>query len=436
MAVIKTGAIFKTLRFGSVDSGNFGIYITGSAVYNAPERAVERVSVPGRNGALILDQGHFENVSVTYPAGTFAASQGEFSANLAEFRNAVLSQLGYQRLEDDYNTGEYRMANASAGFEAEPSKNGIAGEFELVFDCKPQRFLTAGESETTIAASGDAITNPTLFESEPLLVLDGYGKVAFNGYEMEVFDSGIGAVTIAENAQMNAGMLADEVPTWVFNYNTDAFKTGDTITVSGLKIMWMASVASGNYTMDWTSITPSGDTQYADYVRKLRTAYQQLYVNFVDFSLQVGTNATIQIAYSSTIGAYPRSGSPADGKSESWTGTATVTHDATAGTITVTFASTLNLAEFNADHAWYQFQIVTMDVTRIGGTSTKPTVSDPIYIDTEIGEAYTFRGGEQVSLNSSVSIGAELPRLAPGANTVTFDNTFDSVKIVPRWWQL
>ena len=41
--------------FGGVDSSDYGIYISGEAVYNAPQRAVEFVDVPGRNGAIAID---------------------------------------------------------------------------------------------------------------------------------------------------------------------------------------------------------------------------------------------------------------------------------------------------------------------------------------------------------------------------------------------
>jgi hypothetical protein len=33
-------AVFKSLTFDGINSLNYGIYITGEAVYNAPERAV------------------------------------------------------------------------------------------------------------------------------------------------------------------------------------------------------------------------------------------------------------------------------------------------------------------------------------------------------------------------------------------------------------
>ena len=69
---------WRHLIFGDVDSADYGIYISGDGVYNAPERAVEFVDVPGRNGAIALDQGRYNNIEITYPAGTFAKTQEEF----------------------------------------------------------------------------------------------------------------------------------------------------------------------------------------------------------------------------------------------------------------------------------------------------------------------------------------------------------------------
>ena len=75
---MQTGAIFNSLKFGGVDSADYGIYITGEAVYNAPVRAVEMVKVPGRNGAVAMDQGYWENIEVTYPAGVFGDAETNF----------------------------------------------------------------------------------------------------------------------------------------------------------------------------------------------------------------------------------------------------------------------------------------------------------------------------------------------------------------------
>ena len=160
-----TGAIFNSLSFGGVNSADYGIYITGEGVFNAPKRAVNMVEVPGRNGSIAIDQGHWENIEVTYPAGTFGMDEQEFRTALSNFRNAIASQVGYQRLTDTYHPDEYRMAIYTDGLEVEPTTYNKAGEFELKFNCKPQRWLTSGEIPVTIGewgatkdASGEIVT--------------------------------------------------------------------------------------------------------------------------------------------------------------------------------------------------------------------------------------------------------------------------------------
>jgi len=437
MAIIRTGSIFKTLRFGTVDSGDFGIYITGSAVYNAPERAVERVSVPGRNGALIIDQGHFENVPVTYPAGTFATSQSEFAANIGAFRNAVLSQLGYQRLEDDYNPDEYRMANASAGFDVEPAPGRVAGEFELVFDCKPQRFLTAGESETAITASGDAITNPTMFESEPLLVLDGYGKIDFNGYEMEVYNTEVGTVKISESVSNVGQQIVPAMGVTLhqeYGYNPGSFNPGDAIKISGLTFYGAISGVTG---VTLQSVSGSGYTGVTVDGGKSGVT-PAIVVSFPDIDFVAGTDDSVSYTFTAAVQLARSGGQPIFSYTipSGHPALFTITHDAANGVISIDWYFGSTNTNYYLGQGFGGTFTSMLGFDSIIGNSTYVTITDSVYIDTEIGEAYIIQGGEPVSVNNSVSIGAELPRLAPGANVVTFDNTFDSVKIRPRWWRL
>ena len=106
MAVTQTGAMYKSLTFDNQTSREYGVYITGEAVYNAPERAVEMISIPGRNGSFALDQGRFENIEVTYPAGIFAENESDFAQAVSDFRNFLCSKKGYCRLTDEYNPSE------------------------------------------------------------------------------------------------------------------------------------------------------------------------------------------------------------------------------------------------------------------------------------------------------------------------------------------
>lgn len=173
-------AIMKSFTFDGYKSSDYGIFISGDGVYNAPERDIEMVSIPGRNGALALDQGRFENIELTYPAGVFGTSQSDFSSKLSTFRNILCSRVSYVRLTDEYHPDEFRLALYRSGLEVEPVNYSNAGEFEIIFECKPQRFLTSGETTTTFNGNG-SITNPTQFESKPLLVVTGTGTLTVNG---------------------------------------------------------------------------------------------------------------------------------------------------------------------------------------------------------------------------------------------------------------
>lgn len=179
-------AIFKSLTFDGINSLDYGIYITGEAVYNAPERVVEMVSVPGRNGNIAIDQGRFENIEVTYPAGCFADSQADFADKVMKFRNALASRYTYKRLTDEYHPDEYRLGLYKSGLDVDAVRYGTAGQFDITFDCKPQRFLASGETAVTPSDGTHSLYNPTQFESKPLIVVTGAGILQIGDYALTI----------------------------------------------------------------------------------------------------------------------------------------------------------------------------------------------------------------------------------------------------------
>lgn len=185
--------LFRGFTFDGVNSLDYDIYITGAGVYNAPERAVEKVSVPGRNGDLTIDQGRFENIEVTYAeCGCAATMQEEFAEKVAAFRNALCSRVGYKRLTDDYNKDEYRMAMYVSGLEVEAIAQHRMGTFDIVFDAKPQRFLYTGETPRLLV-QGMTPKNPQT-ESGAIVSVesDGADKVTSLAAQIEPMQSGSG----------------------------------------------------------------------------------------------------------------------------------------------------------------------------------------------------------------------------------------------------
>lgn len=135
--------------YGGKSSKDFGVYISGSGTFNAPERDQSSVSVVGRNGDLTIDNGRYKNTVLTYPAFIY----DNFDANVSAFRNFLLKATSYKRLEDTYHPEEYRLAKYSDGFEADVVATLRGGEFNLLFDCCPQRFLKDGEKTLTFLIS-------------------------------------------------------------------------------------------------------------------------------------------------------------------------------------------------------------------------------------------------------------------------------------------
>lgn len=169
--------------FGNFDSRDFGVFTIREGVYNAPNRAYSVVSVPGRDGDLMIDQGRMENTDVKYPCLIYRA----FDSNLEGLRSALLSHHGYVRIVDSFHPDEYRLGVFMDELSVIPTTLGDGGTFDVVFNCKPQRFLISGET----AVTGTSIENPTLFPSKPLIRVTGYGTLTV----------GHDSVTIAQHSQ-------------------------------------------------------------------------------------------------------------------------------------------------------------------------------------------------------------------------------------------
>ena len=418
MAVATTGAIYKSLSFDGVESRNFGVYITGEAVYNAPQRDVEMISIPGRSGAFALDKGRFENIEVTYPAGIFADNEADFAQAVSDFRNYLCSRNGYCRLVDEYNPEEYRMAIYKSGLDVSPAQL-KAGEFNLVFDCKPQRYLMSGEAAIEIS-DGDTLLNPTLFESSPLLEIEGSGSVSFNGYSIDLGVPVIGNISLSYIRQTLLYTLRD----------VSALNAGDVITVSGLKMSIERKYDStaNPYSLSniqgagWSGCYVTGDIS-GSYNNKTL----QLITTFPDFSFNYGTAWSKAVTSTALVGINVSGG----GSREYTIGdTITISYNGDRSiTISVTSAD-----ESGAPQP--ARKTPSNNRPRITAYSTMEYDAGTIYCDCEIGEFYRIADGEVISMNHIGDLGSDLPKLASGVNTITYDNTITSLNVHPRWWKV
>lgn len=402
------GAIYKQLYFDSESSGSYGLYITGAAVFNAPERDAEFVTIPGRNGAFLLDHNRFENIEITYPAGCFGNTEGDFADNIAAIRAWLCSKRGYVRLDDDYNPNEYRLAVYKSGLEVSPALL-RAGEFDITFQAMPQRFLKSGETPQTMGAV-DTITNPTEFPSRPMLEVTGYGETDINGAPVVINSQPIGRTTCMASFNQTKNPVSSGQDFYL-NPDYSVLNTGDDVEIE----------ANGNITIPLEGTWRPGAAQnFVETGGLFETPYksgQSIIIPLKPFTFQLGTAATatatfVSIAqygyHSAAINVSLSLSVDTDGVLDFYV------------SATSTTPSALNTC--------------SLSVPGITGYSTKSALGSPVYVDLDIGEAWKEEGGAKVSVNNAVSLPTNLPELHPGTNAIEHDVTITDLKIVPRWW--
>lgn len=180
--------LLNNLTFDGVKTSDYDVYISGEGTFNAPARRGEFINVPGRNGDLFIDAGSYENIQVEYPAFIFSPYDGIFNEKLQELRAEFKAKRSYRRIEDTYHPDEFRLGLYKEGLEVEPHFLNRSGNFTLIFDCKPQRFLKSGEEPVTFTALGN-IENPTQYASLPLIKVTGYGIVTIGDYQMFITEA-------------------------------------------------------------------------------------------------------------------------------------------------------------------------------------------------------------------------------------------------------
>lgn len=178
------GLAYEYLTFNGKSSRDFEVWISGEGTFDAPERDVENISIPGRNGDLHIDNGRYKNMPITYPAFITSAFRHNFDA----FKAYMLAQHGYKRLEDSYNPEYFRLAEYKNAISPKMSTLNRAGSFDIVFDCDPRRFLNSGESVEEFTTSG-TINNPTLYDALPLMRVHGIGIISVGGTAIHVISN-------------------------------------------------------------------------------------------------------------------------------------------------------------------------------------------------------------------------------------------------------
>lgn len=422
MAIKPANSNYHTFTFNGVRAADYGIYVTDVNVFNSAARDVEYIQIPGRDGAFALDRGRFQNISVVYKCAMTQDTDEDFATAISEFRNAIASTKGYKRLEDDIHTDEYRMGVFSKGLEA-PTLNTKTATFDVEFNCQPQRFLKSGETAVSVA-SGDTITNPTLFDAHPLISADIDDAATLTiGDKTIAYTPSVFGKTLLANEYKNTSSKY-----FVRELSKVPLNAGDEIYIDAPFEITL-NVMFARYLRYTESHTTGGIELYSSAQSDLNS-FIGYYKNPNRITFEAGTASTKTMTISIVL--HYKTGPSSGEKTTTLSSTINIDYNGSTdnGKITVSIMATaVDIAD--------TFGILTnTSVPAVYVNSTASTFSGTIYVDLDIDEAYILENGEAVSLNNYVSLGGDPPVLKAGNNQITYNGSISDVRITPRWWEV
>lgn len=162
--------------FGGKSSLDYGIKISSPSTLSGAEREITVQQVPGRNGALLIDSGYYNNLDISYDTWIKVPSLTERAAWARRLKGWLLSQpAAYRELYDSYDGNYCRMACYSGGLEITTPTNRVVQQ-TLTFTSKPFAYLRDGLRLREIKNKAILI-NPHQFPARPYIKITGSGDI-------------------------------------------------------------------------------------------------------------------------------------------------------------------------------------------------------------------------------------------------------------------
>lgn len=212
-------------NFNGIDSRDMGVLIRFKHSYDAPERDVTEVEVPGRDGNLIFDNGRFKNIPLAYGmsiiAPTFSANAGNENLGLAyqtdRIKKWLISDSNYHKLYDSYDPEYFRIVCQKGQINFDTKSNHLAYS-EVSFTAKPYKYRFDGDQTITVTGENSSIvlTNPENYIALPLIKVYVNGTAAtaeiyVNGIAKNIENVSYNVIIDSENETLKNGSSSANV---------------------------------------------------------------------------------------------------------------------------------------------------------------------------------------------------------------------------------
>ena len=230
------------LYYKGVNSLDLSLLIKSKGSWIAAERDKTYVSVPGRNGDLIQDNGRYKNVPIPYTMTVLRNDVRSFADLVAKIKNWLSVGTGYGELWDSYDPRYFRYAAIDGYVNITEELLEHIGSFAVNFNCKPYRYSFDGQNIISVPAAGMTIYNPEALAAKPYIKIYGNGSISLSVNSSTITIADVDGYVELDSETMNAykginllnnKMTGSAFPELVPGDNTIAF-TG---TVTGAEIV-------------------------------------------------------------------------------------------------------------------------------------------------------------------------------------------------------
>ena len=161
-------------EYDGEDSRDYGLYILQKQPYNAPQRDISFISVAGRDGDLIIDNGRYKNVDISLKLRLFAKrltsdENGDFLNAYKRVLDWLQPNTDYKVLADSYDLEYYRKAVIKSALTVNRLHADVA-DLSLSMSCKPYKYRFDGDKIITCSGGQTTIFyNDENAEALPLI---------------------------------------------------------------------------------------------------------------------------------------------------------------------------------------------------------------------------------------------------------------------------
>lgn len=164
-----------SFNFGSKNSyEDFGILISQRPSISSPKRRVNKISIPGRNSNLIVDEKTYDDITLSLEC---SVKDNDNIMNKLDDIKAWLFESGESDLIFDFQSDKKYIAQVVNSIDFKVVYKYIS-QFPIIFNCRPFKYET--EMNIIEMTKEGIILNPGSIYSDPIIKIFGSGDITLN----------------------------------------------------------------------------------------------------------------------------------------------------------------------------------------------------------------------------------------------------------------